>query len=907
MSDDNKSKGKIFNEINIPQQRPGDDSTKNFTLSTTINRENSFMTEKVFRQLADSVHDFVWIYDLNLKPLFFSQSIEHLLGVTAKAAMDQKLEDLFSARAIIIIKNVLDDILKSGQNTGKKRDQKSHLLDLEYRTNGDNFVLAETRIICQHDSVGKPIAIMGIARDVTERMEAIKTLSDSEKKHRHLLNSINSPALALNGDMIILYCNDAYATIVGENTKKLEGKNLLAIIPDFITTQFYATFLDVLSTGVTHEVEGELASRFMRARVYRTPWGILSILEDITEHKQAELRLRESESRFRTMADNIQDGLTIIELGKVRYVNQRACEIYGYPREELIRIDPIDLAAPEEHQRLLEHIRQSDENQDYINDLSYWIIQKNGTRRYIHNRYSINLQNGKIVGRYIVTTDITEQKKAQDELSKLSMAVEQSPASVVITNLNGKVEYVNPVFLELTGLQTKNAVGKDLRELQKLQNRDGVPENLWEWLRDGNIWRGEFWNIDNSGARNYCESGTITPIKNNEGELTHFLKVAENITEHKKYEEEIRFLGSVTEQVKDGIIVTGTDLKIQYINVATVQLCGYSPEELLNKEPQILSAEPIKEDRLKEVIDIVSSGKSWNTDQLSRRKDGSTFYGEYKISPLYDKENKISSYIIIQRDITKRKKVEHELQNYRQHLEDLVRQRTAELQATNAELEAFVYSVSHDLRTPLRAMHGFSQILLEEYAPDLDETGQKYAQRIIESTRRMEALIQDLLSYSRISRVQIDLEHIDLSEIIENVLVQLEQEIHTADAHILVKKPFPHVLGHHSTLEQIITNLLTNAIKFVQSDMKPEVKIWCDVKGDDVRVFIQDNGIGIEPEYHERIFRVFERLHGQNSYPGTGIGLAIVRKSVERLGGQVGLESCPESGSKFWFELKSAD
>jgi PAS domain S-box-containing protein len=258
-----------------------------------------------------------------------------------------------------------------------------------------------------------------------------------------------------------------------------------------------------------------------------------------------------------------------------------------------------------------------------------------------------------------------------------------------------------------------------------------------------------------------------------------------------------------------------------------------------------------------------------------------------------------SNIVVVQEDITERRRAEEELKKYREHLEEVVAERTA-------ELEAFAYSVSHDLRAPLRAMQGFALALLEDYAERLDHIGRNYAQRIVAAAQRMDALIHDLLDYSRLSRSEMQLQPVNLQEVIDEVLKQLEAEIQEREAQVSVEEPLPQVMGHYATLLQAMENLLTNAVKFVASGVQPQVRVWAEEHSRWVRLWVEDNGIGIAPEHRERIFRVFERLHGVETYPGTGIGLAIVRKGIERMGGRVGVESAPGQGSRFWVELPKA-
>jgi signal transduction histidine kinase len=261
-------------------------------------------------------------------------------------------------------------------------------------------------------------------------------------------------------------------------------------------------------------------------------------------------------------------------------------------------------------------------------------------------------------------------------------------------------------------------------------------------------------------------------------------------------------------------------------------------------------------------------------------------------------------------------RLHEQVQHHAAELEQRVAERTAKLEEINAELNSFSFSVSHDLRAPLRAVQGFADALLEDYTHTLDPLGQDYAQRIIDAAQRMDALIQDLLVYSRLSRTDLRLQPVDLSAVMTDVLTQLEMTIVEQQAEIRLAEPFPHVIGHHATLVQIVTNLMTNAMKFVAPGVQPYVQVWAEItttstaqkaeKGRWVRFWVEDNGIGIAPEQHERVFQIFERLHGIETYPGTGVGLAIVRKGAIRMGGDAGIESSPGQGSKFWIELPQA-
>jgi signal transduction histidine kinase len=240
-------------------------------------------------------------------------------------------------------------------------------------------------------------------------------------------------------------------------------------------------------------------------------------------------------------------------------------------------------------------------------------------------------------------------------------------------------------------------------------------------------------------------------------------------------------------------------------------------------------------------------------------------------------------------------------------LEKRVAERTAELKETIESLESFCYTIAHDLRAPLRSLQGFTTALVDDYAPQMDAVGQDFCRRIVGSARHMDQLIQDLLSYGQLMHKDLPIGAVNLELVIEDSLSQLTEEIKSRNAEVEVKHPLPGIRGNTIVLEQVICNLVSNALKFVPSKTQPRIRISTEEKPDKIRICVCDNGIGIPREHHERIFRVFERLHNSTAYPGTGVGLAIVRKGVERMGGIVGLESEPGTGSTFWMELSKAD
>src|SRR6266851_2992456 len=242
------------------------------------------------------------------------------------------------------------------------------------------------------------------------------------------------------------------------------------------------------------------------------------------------------------------------------------------------------------------------------------------------------------------------------------------------------------------------------------------------------------------------------------------------------------------------------------------------------------------------------------------------------------------------------------LESVNSKIEAEVKERTSELGSINKQMETFCYSMSHDLKAPLRGIQSFSQILIEDHGQQLDEQSRDCVARIQDSATRMNRLVNDLLEYSRVSTGSLPVTPVDLTRATEEAIRLLSAEVQERASSINVQPDLGVALGHDATVVQVMLNLLSNALRYAKLGTAPVVNIRSECRNGRIRVEVQDNGIGIAPQYHERIFEIFERIPGANAPCGTGVGLAIVAKAIERLGGKLGVESIPARGSTFWFE-----
>ena len=300
------------------------------------------------------------------------------------------------------------------------------------------------------------------------------------------------------------------------------------------------------------------------------------------------------------------------------------------------------------------------------------------------------------------------------------------------------------------------------------------------------------------------------------------------------------------------------------------------------------------------------------------RKDGSRFWASVVITAVRDETGRLVAFGKVTRDLTAARERAEEnarlterVQAHAEELEQLVAARTANLEQANEELrhvnqalETFAYSISHDLRGPLRAIQGFAEILIDEHADSLNSDGRDYLARIVAAAARLSDLVQNLLTYSRFARTTpLQAERVSLDRVCDDVLRELQPEITRARGDVAVRKPLGDVMGHREAIGLVLQNLLSNAMKFVPAGVNAHGEVWTESDGGHIRLHVRDNGIGVPLGEQARIFKPFERLHAQFVYAGTGLGLAIVAQAMTRLAGRYGVSSDGRTGSCFWFEL----
>jgi PAS domain S-box-containing protein len=469
--------------------------------------------------------------------------------------------------------------------------------------------------------------------------------------------------------------------------------------------------------------------------------------------------------------------------------------------------------------------------------------------------------------------------------------------AIFVLDPTGIIASWNPGAQRLKLYEPEEIIGKHFSVFYpEVDIRNGKPEMELRVAGETGRFEDEGWRLRKDGSR-FWANVVITAIRDKHGTLIGFGKITRDLTDRRIAEQRYRLL---VEGVTDYAIYSlDPHGNVTSWNSGAERIKGYTADQIIGQHfSKFYTPEDAAAGMPSKVLNIAERESHFEGEGWRVRKDGSRFWSSVVVTALRDEEGRLTGFSKVTRDITDRKRLLDELRRHAQDLETQI----AERERTNAELEAFGYSVSHDLRAPLRAIEGFASALREDYGAKLDATATDYLDQIMRAATRMNRLIKDLLEYGRLNRIAIQPEAIVVRPLLERVIAETVPE---GTAVRLSADTSVHVAAHETTLTQVLTNLLSNAVKFTKAGEKADVSFAVTPAERDgfVRIAVKDKGIGIAPQHLDRIFNMFERLHGIEEYPGTGIGLAIVKRGVERMNGTVGVESRLGEGSTFWIEL----
>lgn len=795
------------------------------------------------------------------------------------------------------------------------------------RKDGSQFIGNISTRIIEIDGIE---SILTIIRDITERKQADEAMKKSEEKFSKTFHtSPDAIGINLQKSGVFLNVNQGFTDIFGYTAEEVIGHSSLPNDLGIWVSEEDRNrlFTDLRVKDEARDIEAKLrrkdGSIFIGSVSAKTidldgePCSI-TVTRDITLQKQAEEALRKSEEKFSKAFHISPDSVIISRLndGALLDVNHGFTTMLGYTADEALGHSPLpsDLGIwlnENERTQRMGYLLASGE----VNGAEIQCRRKDG----VVLTCSISAKIIEINGETCVLSimrDITESKKAEEALmlseEKFSKAFRISPDSININRLKDGV-YIdcNQGFTDIMGYTPEDVLG-----------RSSLPGDLGIWvnaddrrqLLDALREKGEMVGLE--AAFRHKDGRTIIGLMSARiidinGEKC-ILSITRDITERKQMETALRESEEkyryMTENTSDIIWHLDRDYRFDYISPADERLRGFAQEEVIGTTVWSLfrpeGIDHIKQVNAKRLADEAKGIRTgtirFELEQIC--KDGRWIWSETNVSPHYDQNMALIGLYGVSRDITDRKQVEEKINHLNAELEQRVHERTAQLEAANKELEAFAYSVSHDLRAPLRGIDGWSMILKEEYGGDLDGQANQYLDRVRAETQRMGNLIDDLLKLSRITRSEMRWNQVDLSAMAKTIAGRLIEAQPGREVEFIIQ-PGLMARADGALLEIALSNLLNNAFKFTGT--KPQARIeFGQLPGKNKTFFIRDNGVGFDMQYAQRLFGAFQRMHKATEFPGSGIGLATVQRIIHRHGGTIWAESKLDQGTTFFFRLQ---
>jgi PAS domain S-box-containing protein len=801
------------------------------------------------------------------------------------------------------------------------------------------------------------LALYFVRRDFRARRQMERTIGEQEE----LLNLAADAIVVKDNRNRVIYWNQGAERLYGyakEEALGAEASALLNTAPDVDEKEIEGQL------NAAGHWEGKLSQRTRGGRVItvETHWSVrhdesikrnvLEINHDVTEQLAVEKSLRrtheELERRVMERTADLSDALERLKasvkevsdlksaldrhaivamtdaLGTITFVNDKFCQISGYSRDELLGRDHRIINAGHHTKEFFQELWATVKNgRVWQGDIKS--RAKDGTFYWVATTIVPFLDDEGKPRQYVaILADITARREVEAALreseERLQTVIENLSEGLVISDLNGRLLHWNRASLEMHGMPPGQPKAFEFTELTRnfmlsTMNGSALPVEEWplprvlrgEQLRDlelqiarvGSDWRAVFCY----GGSMVIEPGgrklafvTITDIT----ERSRARQALEASEERLRGEQAL--LRGLIDSIPDLIFFKDKQSVFLGCNKAFENHFGISEKKLIGKTDRILASAEAAELYQEMDRQMLAAGEPrHNEEWIPDSRQGGGFFDTLK-TPYFGPTGKLLGLIAVSRDITDRRRVEEEVRRLNLDLEQRVIERTSQLEAANRELEAFSYSVSHDLRSPLRTMDGFSQALLEDYSDLLPEEGRRYLLTIREGAQRMGTLIDDLLTFSRLSRAPLTTRIVDMDKLVSGVLD--DSGVRTLpDIQIDVGK-LPPCYGDAALLRQVWVNLVSNAVKYSSRKKPARIEIGYSDTDERPAYFVKDNGAGFDMRYAGKLFGVFQRLHRTEDYEGTGVGLAIVQRIVQRHGGDVWAEGALDQGATFHFSVQ---
>ncbi|MGE5639811.1 MAG: PAS domain S-box protein [Clostridia bacterium] len=743
-------------------------------------------------------------------------------------------------------------------------------------------------------------------------------LRESEERFRAIVNSANEGILVYDRDLKVSAGNLAAERIIGLPLAELIGKpgftSLLPCVredgtplppeerPTRITIRSGLPLTDQI-IGIKRP-DGSITWLSVNTAFLRRPgeveyYGVVSVVGDITAQRNAEEELR----RFRAAMDTSADIIVLIDRESMRYVdvNVTACRLLGYSREELLAMGPQDvLPIPRAELERAYDALIADPAAPNANIRSYYRCKDGSHLPYESTRQVLRSGNRHMI--VAVSRDIRDRIAAEAALreseERFRQTFELAGSGIAHVDLQGRFQRVNRMLCEILGYTEEELIGRSVKDISHPADRD-VTDTQRSLLRERGSApvRFEKRYLRKDGATVWVDLA-IALVRGHDGQPTHEIAVFDDISETKQAEQALREseerFRSLTQVSSDWYWEQDDKFCLTFMSTLMEKGTGLPASTYLGKQRWDRPALNLtEEDWRRHREQLVRHEPFRDFEILRAGEDGRKAWVSLSGQPIFDADGKFKGYRGVGKNISERKEAEAEL-----------RRAHDELARSNSELEQFAYVASHDLQEPLRMVSSYTQLLQRRYGDKLDGDAKEFMAFIVDGAGRMKQLIEDLLAYSRVGTRGKEPKPAAVEGAVRRAITNVRAALEESGASITYD-PLPTVPADEVQLAQLFQNLFGNALKF-RSASVPRIHVSAKELEHEWEFAVQDNGIGIEPQYFERIFKVFQRLHDKAQYPGTGIGLAICKKVVERHGGHIWVSSQPGEGSTFHFTLPKA-
>jgi PAS domain S-box-containing protein len=885
--------------------------------------ENLRQSEECYRLISENTADVIWVLDpLTGRLKYVSPSVEKLSGFTPAEVMESPIPELLTPESLQLFNGLLAKYLPAILD--KKSGKESFIAEVDHPCRDGSIVHTEVTSTCTFNQQGE-VEIIGVSRNISERRRAEQDLRESEERLRLSLQAANQGLYDLNvqtGDAVV---NKEYTEMLGYEYETFVETNahwIERLHPDDreITAKAYADYVSGLRPDYRVEFRQKTRDggwkwimslgKVIEYDEEGKPLRMLGTHTDITERKQAEETLRESEARFSKIFLSSPMGINIVRLadGRSMNVNDAFLNILGYSREELVGHTADELNVFMDGSEALKTWMGILQQGGSIYNLDAKIRRKSGTiRDVLCSLEVIELNGEKMI--MIIISDITERKRAEEELraseERYRNLVENMNDIVMEVDANGNYCYLSPNFSHLSEYPLEEELGGSAL---KHIHPDDLPillqklEQAFHMERQSATYR----VMRNNGEWRWLET-VGTPYRASDGSV-HIITVARDITERKQAEDALRrnehVLRLFVEHSPASIAMFDRDMHYivasrRYLadyRLGDQDLTGLSHYEVFPEIPE----------RWKEIHRRCLAGavEKMEEDPFPR-EDGTLDWVRWEIRPWFEETGRIGGIILFSEVITDRKQIQDDMRLLNVSLEQRVTERTMELSYANRAKDEFLANMSHELRTPLNAILGLSESLLEQRRGPLNVRQVQSIELISSSGRHLLSLINDILEVSKIEagKLQIHNDVVSVKEICKSSLnfikeLALKKQI---SVEYSCEDSISTFLADPQRVKQILINLLTNAVKFTPERGRVRLQVSTNTRGDRILFSVTDTGIGIAAEDLKKLFTPFTQLDSSlaRQYAGTGLGLSLVQKLTEAHGGSVQVESEIGKGSRF--------